>query len=205
MADDNIGFLDYKSLLGILSVIIVCANHFYYLTLAYLRRIRPHAFTLLVYLIVTCSVAAGMYGEGDRGAAIRMAFPAPLYILMLFLTCRQGVDYIKRIDIAMLVLSVMAMPVWMLTESPRAAIGFLAVVEGFGMVPAFRKAYDLPWEDSALSPAISATAMLLALAAVQDPSESWATALYLLYWVMLCTTLTVIISFRRSVIKKAMV
>lgn len=202
MLDGNAGNIDYKLLLGILSVMIVCANHCYYLTLTYLRRIRPHAFTLLVYFIVTCSVAAGMYGEGDKAAAIRMALPAPLYIFMLVLTYRQGIEYVKRIDIVMLVLSLCAMPLWWYTDSPRAAIGFLALVEGLGMVPGFRKAYNLPFEESSLSPLISAMAMALALAAVKDPYESWATALYLAYWVVLCGLLSALVAWRRHSVKK---
>ena len=55
--------LDYKIYLGVASVLIVFANHFYYLSLTFSKKIRPHAFTLLVYFIVTASVAGGMWGE----------------------------------------------------------------------------------------------------------------------------------------------
>jgi hypothetical protein len=150
---------------------------------------------------VTISVALGMYGEGDKGAALRMGIPAPLYIVMLVLTIRRGVEYIKRIDAVMLGCSLLVMPVWWLTQSPRAAILFLALVEGFGIIPGFRKAYNLPWEDSLVSPLVSATAMLLALAAVKDPFESWATALYLAYWTVLCSSLAATIAWHRHILK----
>lgn len=191
--------LDYKSTLGVISVVIVLANHFYYLTLTCLKRIRPHAFTLIVYFIVTVSVALGMYGEGDTAAGLRMGIPAPLYIIMLLITVRRGIEYIKPIDAVMLGLSLLVMPVWWLTESPRAAILFLALVEGFGIIPGLRKAYALPWEDSFLSPLISAIAMLLAFLAVKDPSESWATSLYLAYWTLLCSSLAAVIAWRRHI------
>ncbi len=194
--------LDYKEILGLASISIVMANHIYYLTLTYLKRIRPHAFTLLVYFIVTISVSVGMYLEGDVGAALRMGIPAPMYIFMLIMTLRRGVEYIRKIDAAMLCLSLLAMPLWWLTDSPRAAILFLALVEGFGIIPGFRKAYHLPHEDSMASPMISATAMLLALAAVRDPFSSWATALYLAYWTMLCTAMAILIGWRRRVMAR---
>ncbi len=180
-----------------ISVAIVLANHCYYVTLTCLKRIRPHAFTLIVYFLVTISVALGMYGEGDIAAGLRMGIPAPLYLVMLVLTIRRGVEYIKPIDAVMLGLSLLVMPLWWLTESPRAAILFLAVVEGLGILPGLRKAYNLPWEDSLLSPLISATAMLLALIAVKDPFASWATALYLAYWTLLCSLLAATIAWRR--------
>ncbi len=194
--------LDYKEILGLASVSIVMANHIYYLILTCLKRIRPHAFTLLVYFIVTISVSVGMYLEGDTGAALRMGIPAPMYILMLIMTLRRGVEYIRRIDAVMLSFSLLAMPLWWLTDSPRAAILFLALIEGFGIIPGFRKAYHLPHEDSVVSPIVSATAMLLALAAVRDPLDSWATALYLAYWTTLCTAMAILIGWRRHTLAR---
>lgn len=193
---------DYKEILGLASVSIVMVNHIYYLILTCLKRIRPHAFTLLVFFIVTISVAVGIYFEGDTGAALRMGIPAPMYILMLVMTLRGGVEYIRKIDAIMLGLSLLAMPLWWLTDSPRAAILFLALVEGFGIIPGFRKAYHLPYEDSVVSPMVSATAMLLAFLAVRDPLDSWATAFYLAYWTILCTLMAILISWRRHVMRR---
>ena len=193
--------LDAKTIIGIASVAIVMANHVYYAILTYLKRIRPHAFTQFVYFIVTISVAYGMYAEGDVAAALRMGLPAPLYILILIMTLKQGFEYIKRIDAVMLIFSLMALPLWWLTESPRVAILFLAIVEGFAIIPAFRKAYHLPWEESYLSPLISSLAMVLALIAVTDHFEFWATALYLAYWTLLCSLLAGMIVWRRYVLK----
>jgi hypothetical protein len=194
--------LNYKFVLGAVSVLIVLGNHCYYLYLTYQERIRPHAFTILIYFIVTISVSLGMFGEGASAVALRMFIPAPLYILMLFFSVRRGIEYIRRIDGVMLGLSLLALPLWWLTASPRAAILFLAIVESAGIVPAFRKAYVLPFEDSLVSPLLSAIAMLLAAIAVNDPAASWATTLYLIYWVLICVALAGLIGWRRRIIPR---
>ena len=156
---------------------------------------------ILVYFIVTVSMAAGMLGEGASNAAFRMFIPAPLYILIFTFSVRRGVEYIRRIDVAILGLSLLGLPLWWFTNSPRAAIFFLAFVEGVGVVPAFRKAYVLPFEDSFLTPLLSASAMLLAAVAVENPTASWGTTLYLSYWVVICVALSGLIWWRRNVLE----
>jgi energy-coupling factor transporter transmembrane protein EcfT len=190
--------IDYHFICGIISVTVVTGNHLYYLYLSIKRKIKPHVFTLGVYIIVTISVALGMSGEGALGPGFRLALPALLYFLMIFFSAKQGVDYISRSDVVMLSLATLGLPLWWLTDNPRVSILFLAAVEGFGFAPALRKAYRFPNEDSALAPLISAFAMLFGALSVKNPLTSWATTFYFFYWLLLCFILTFVILVRRK-------
>ena len=193
--------LEYQFICGLISVAVVTANHLYYLSLTIKREIKPHIFTLMIYLIVTTSVGLGMTGEGAMGPGVRLALPALLYLLMIFFSIKQGVDYINRLDIVMLFFATLGLPLWWLTENPRVSILFLAAVEGFGFAPALIKAYRLPNEDSALSPLISATAMLFGALSVKSPLASWATTFYFIFWLSLCLLIATVILVRRKALQ----
>ena len=190
--------IDYHFIFGLISVAVVTGNHLYYLSLTIRKKVKPHIFTLGVYLLVTVSVALGMTGEGALGPGIRLALPALLYFLMIFFSAKQGIDYINRSDVVMLSLAALGLPLWWLTDNPRVSILFLAAVEGFGFAPALRKAYRFPNEDSALAPLISAFAMLFGALSVKNPLTSWATTFYFFYWLSLCLLIALVILVRRK-------
>ncbi len=193
--------VDYQFICGLISAAIVTSNHLYYLSLTIRRKIRPHIFTLAIYTIVTVSVAFGMFGEGALGPGVRLGLPSILYLLMIFFSIKQGVDYIRRLDVIMLFLATLGLPLWWVTDNPRVAILFLAGVEGLGFLPGLRKAYRFPYEDSALCSLISAFAMLFGALSVNNPLNSWATSFYFFYWLSLCLVFVLVIVIRRMVVR----
>lgn len=160
-------------------------------------KIRPHAFTNVVNCVVTLIVFAGMLEEGAGAAAWRMGMMALLTGLVALACLRQKMDYIRRVDMAMLVASLMAIPVWMATGDPGMAIWWVLAVEMFAVVPAIRKAYVLPREDAAVTWALSGISQGLSLVAMQTFSVP--VMAYFVIWMGVCAAMVSVLLWRRRV------
>lgn len=180
---------------GILAVLLVLGNAAYYLWMTVTGRIRPHAFPYLVWTVVTTIVFAGMWAVDSGAAAWRTAMMAAFCAAVGISALRNGLGYIKRVDVVVLVMSLLAIPLWIWTQDPDAAIFWLLVVEILAAVPALRKAYDLPWEDSPLAWGLSALGQAMCLVAL--PEFRWSVVAYFAVWSLVCWIGTAVMLLRR--------
>jgi hypothetical protein len=181
---------------GSLATLLVIAGSGHYLWQVLRQNIKPHFFTYLVWSIVTGIVAAGMVAKHVGPASWRTIVLAFFLTIGTLASLRNGVSYIRRFDIIVLILALMAIPVWIATKNPDFSIFWILVVETVGGIPALRKAWNLPQEEGVFGLFMNAASNIFALLALNHASLAITT--YFITWGLLLTLLASIAVVRRG-------
>ena len=184
-----------------ISVALMLIGSGNYFVLVLQRKIKPHFFTFLIWTVVTFIVLAGLVSEHAGPAIWRTALLAVLLAIGTAVSFRNGLGYVSRFDIISLMLSVLAIPVWIVTNNPDASIIWVLIVEVIGTLPAIRKAWRLPFEEGIFGMSFSALSFFFSFLAMTNPST--AVAIYFLVWPFILILLSAITAYRRTVVARA--
>jgi hypothetical protein len=147
--------------LGSASLIIAVVVTVYALWRIWRGEVKPHAFSVFIWFVLTIIAFVNMQVQGAGDAAWRTGFMAFALLLNLLFSTRHGFGYIMKMDWYFLFAGLLTIPVWLDSGDPDVALLWLLIVDLAGTFPTVRKAYELPFE---LSPGIyfvTATAQLL--------------------------------------------
>ena len=71
-----------------------------------------------------------------------------IVFMIIMASLRNGFANIKRFDIVIFVLSLCAIPLWLMTSDPTASLILVMCANILGYVPTFRKSYSKPYEEA---------------------------------------------------------
>jgi len=118
-------------------------------------RIRPHAFTWLVWTVTTMIAFAGqLVGNGGIGAAAAGA-SALVGVAISGYAFWRGERSYTRLDWLCLAGAAIALVAWGFAGGPLTAVILIALVDAIGAVPTIRKAFAKP-DDEGISPFVLA-------------------------------------------------
>lgn len=142
---------------------------------------KPHRTTRLVLFVITAVSTASLFAGGDTVAVWLAGASFIFSSVILVLSFKYGMGGWAKVDMLSLVIAVVGIVLWQITNDPVIAL-YLSIGADFtGMVPALIKTYKLPNTESALVFFLGALASLFSLLAVTDISlESISYPLYLL-------------------------
>ncbi|MDH2435905.1 hypothetical protein QCD60_25575 [Pokkaliibacter sp. MBI-7] len=111
-------------------------------------RTKPHVFSWIIWGMTTLVVGVAQWVDnGGAGSwPIVISGLLTLYVAVLAFT-KRGDFSVSRSDWVYFWLAMSSLPLWYLTADPLIAVIILTVVEIFGFMPSFRKAYLLPHEE----------------------------------------------------------
>ena len=190
-----------KELLGLLSVIISLTATGHYLYLIRTNRAKPHLFSWVIWtLIIGISAAARSVSEAGPGAWGAWAGCFSTFMIGLF-ALFKGEKNITRLDTFFFAAALAAIPLWVLTESPLAAVCLVSFIDMLGFLPTIRKSFLNPHEEPVYNYLVSITMQVLSLAANEVQSL---TNVLTPLTVILCTVvlLGVIIGRRKTLMIK---
>lgn len=187
-----------ENLYGTLSIVLAAVGSGHYFIQMICGKVKPHFFTYLIWTVVTLIVLAGLVSEGVGPASWRTAFLSVLLAVAAIMSLRNGIGYIRAFDVGCLLLSLLAIPIWMATHNPDASIVWLLVIEVLGAFPTFRKAWHAPFEEGAAGIALNAASYLFCLLALSKSSV--AIELYFGVWAVTLAALAMVIMYRRHAI-----
>jgi hypothetical protein len=166
----------------------------------WLGTIKPHAFSVFIWALLTGIAFVNMLVQGIDETAYRHGVMAAL-LLMNFLFClRQGFGYVTRSDWYFLVAALLTIPLWLMTKDPNIALYWMLLIETLGTIPTIRKAWVLPYD---LSPlvyffvAVSQALQLLSLITGNTP-YSQALFLYMLVFPLTWFSVVLVLLYRRT-------
>jgi hypothetical protein len=118
-------------------------------------RIRPHAFTWLIWTVTTLIAFIGqLVGGGGIGAAAAGASALVGLLIGGYAFWRGDRSY-TRLDWLCVAGASIALVAWAFSGSPLTAVILIALVDAIGAVPTIRKAYGKPDEEG-ISPFVLA-------------------------------------------------
>jgi len=168
--------MGYKSILGILAVLIGFIGYVPYFRNIILGRTKPHAFSWLVWGLLTAIAFAGqVVSKGGAGAWVT-GFTAFVCLAIFVLALYKGSKDFPLIDWLSLAGAGIALLLWVATNNPVTAIILVTVIDLFGFIPTFRKSYLRPNEETMFTYSMSGLKFVVGIVALEK--ISLVTALY---------------------------
>jgi len=143
--------MDPKLLFAILSITISTIAFAPYLWDVFKGRTRPHAYTWLIWVITQGTAAAGIWHGGGGVGTIGFVSGTILVLIVFLLSFKHGTNNITKSDTLILSLAFLAIFVWWLLKSPIAAVIMVSIIDILGYIPSYRKTFDEPWSETALT------------------------------------------------------
>ena len=188
--------MDYQTTLGVIAVLIGFAGYAVYFRGIFKGEIKPHAFSWLVWAILTTiGFLAQVEGGGGPGAWVTGFTALMSYVLVFIGIGASSRALIKRSDWLYFIASLLAIPPWYLTGDPLWSVVIVTVIDTIAFVPTFRKAYEHPETESLFHASCAAVKFLFGIAALG--TFSLTTVLYPASLVLANGAFVLMLYFRR--------
>lgn len=154
--------------LGFIATLIGIIGAIPYLVDAYRRKTKPHRFAWLIFLVLSIIAFASQLQLGARASLIFYGWFVINNLLLLILSLRKNAGYgdITGLNVISIVLAVVAIILWKITNSPLIALVCVLVADGIGAVLILVKSYRQPYTETLTMWAFGSVATLLNVLAV---------------------------------------
>ncbi len=189
----------YKQILGGLAVLLVIVSYFPYIRDTLFGKTRPHAFSWLIWLVLT---TIGFFIQITNGAGAGAWFNGLMIVVCGIITVFgfiKGKKEIVFIDWICLVLAFIAIYFWLIVKEPVLSIIFVISADSLGMIPTIRKSYVHPYSETLETYAINILRIILGIFALDK--ITFLTVSYHIYMIIACLTIVTILTLRRRYIK----
>lgn len=159
-----------KDILGISAIVIGFIGYVPYFRTIFSGKTKPHAFTWLVWGVLTAIAFAGQIaGNGGSGAWVT-GFTALISFIIFGFALVKGKRDFPLADWLCLLGCIVALGLWVFTKDPLLAIILITVIDMLAFIPTFRKSYTNPFSEPVFTYALSAIKFVVALFALQELS-----------------------------------
>lgn len=159
--------LTIKTILSVLAIVLIFISYSFYIKDILKGKTKPHVFTwglwsLIISILFLLQLSAGA-GTG--------AFPT-LFVSLLCLTVfilsliKEEDKNIKPIDVVFLIMTLLTIPIWLLTKSPTISTILLIIVYSFAGEGTIRKSWVDPYSETLSLWSINAFRGLLSILAL---------------------------------------
>lgn len=162
--------MNYRDFLGVLAIVIGLIGYVPYFRSIFNGKTKPHAFTWLVWGILTAIAFGGqIVGKGGSGAWVT-GVTAFISFTIFVLALVKGKKDFPLADWLCLGGCMIGLALWAITGDPLGAIILITVIDMLAFAPTFRKSYSKPYSEVAFTYALSGIKFLVALFALQQLS-----------------------------------
>lgn len=181
--------------LGYLAVVVELISYGVYFYGIYKGKTKPHAFTWLVWSVLNLVAFFAVLVSGGDSVAWILGINAIACLAIAIIGFRQRHVVYDTYDWLALGGAFLGVFLWWLTSNPLYAIISVCISELLGIIPTFRKAYRLPFEENMSAFTIGLFYYFLALLALDSfLLTNW---LYPAFIIVLDGAVVVLIFIRR--------
>ncbi len=157
---------DTKLIFTVLSTAVFIFAFGNYLRDMFRTTTKPHIYTWLIWTITQGIAVAGLwYGNGGWGS-LALTISAVFVFLVFLFSLRYGTRNITKSDTAVLAVALLSIVVWQGLHNPLFAVVMASAVDVMGYLPSFRKTFEEPWSENAVSWAAFSVANILSILAL---------------------------------------
>ena len=186
----------FKQILGGITVLLAIISYIPYLKNTISGKTRPHAFSWLIWLILT---TVGFFIQISNGAGAGAWFNGLMIIICAvimtfgFIKGRKEIVFIDGICMA---LAFIAIYYWLIIKEPTLSLILVVVADALGMIPTIRKSYIHPYSETLETYAINAFRITIAIFALEK--FSFLTASYHVYMILATILMVSLLTLRRK-------
>ena len=160
------------------------------------NKTKPHAFSWLVWGILTAIAYFAQTADGAGAGAWATGFTAIACFIIVLFAIFKGEKNITRSDWIAFLTALTAIPVWYATKDPLWAIVLITIIDMIAFYPTFRKSWHKPHEEEPLAYGISGLKFFIAILALENLTVT--TALYPLSLVLMNWIFVTMVFWRRK-------
>lgn len=155
-----------QHLLIIVSSLLVLVSYLIYEWTIFRGTTRPHRTTRFVLMLITVLGASSLFAEADRVAFWLVGMMAVNSVVLFLISLKYGVGGWAKTDIICLVIALVGIALWKLTDNPALGL-YASVVADFScMIPTLIKTYHHPETEYGLFFLLDVFAAVLTLLAL---------------------------------------
>lgn len=151
-----------------LSNLLVFSSYLIYEWAMVKGKAKPHRTTRLVLFLIMVLSFFSLYAQGDRVVTYFLGICAIQSFVMLIMSIWYGMGGWDKIDIVCLVIALIGIVLWKVTNNPALALYAAVAADLFGMVPSLIKTYRFPDTEYWLSYVFDLSAILLTGLAIRN-------------------------------------
>ncbi len=138
-----------SEVLGAIGVLIGLAGYLVYFHGIFKGRIKPHAFSWLVWGILTLIGFIAQVVDGAGPGSWVTGFTAVMSFVLFFVGLgASSRALIVKSDWIFFIATLLAIPPWYLTGDPMWSVIIITIIDAGAFIPTFRKAYEHPQTES---------------------------------------------------------
>lgn len=160
-----------KELFAFIGILFMLASYAIYIHSIYKGKTRPHPFSWFIWGLLT---AIGFFAQISDGAGVGSVITLFSALISFFIA---AIGYVKRENITIsksdkwaFALSLTAIPLWMITQTPLWSVILITIIDVAGFYPTFRKSWHAPEQESVLSFALGGFKHLFTIMALENYS-----------------------------------
>lgn len=192
--------LTIKTIISIISIILIFISYSFYIKDILKGKTKPHVFTWGLWSLVVFILFLLQLSAGAKSGAYPTLFVSLLCITVFILSLIKEEDKnIKPVDIIFLIITLLTIPIWLLTKEPVLSTILLIMVYSFAGEGTIRKSWVDPDSETISLWGINAFRGLLSILALSK--FNFVTLAFPIAVFLGAITISSILIFRRSILK----
>ena len=162
--------MDLKVAFAVISIGMTLAGYFYYFRDIFRGKTKPHAYSWLVWGLLTAIAFFGQLSDNGGPGAYVTAVTAGISFVIFFLALVRGEKNITRSDKINLAAALLAIIPWLLTDNPVFSVILITIIDFLGFLPTIRKSWNKPYEETFIHYVFAGLKFVLAIIALDHYS-----------------------------------
>lgn len=179
-----------KEIIVVVAALLAVIGNVPYLRDVIKGKVEPHAYTWMVWSIVSAIVFFGQVAKGAGIAALATGASEIFTIIIFFFSLKRGFKHVTRVDTVFLCLALLGLVPWILSHDPTISVVIAVSIDFIAFMPTLRKTWQNPGTETSLLYSMNALRHVLILSVLD--AYNVATMLHSL--VMICTN-SVMVAF----------
>ncbi len=192
--------ISLKDILGGIAVGLGLTAYIIYIHSTLKDKIKPHAFSWLLWTLTTAIVFAAQVLRGGGAGSWSTGFTCIVCLAIGIISFFKYDKAYTLSDILFIGVALLALLPWFFTENPTASVVLIASIDVLGYGPTLRKSYYYPDEEKAISFGLNSAKHFVAFLALQNYVV--ATWIYPVSQVFMNGLVVVLILIRRKQLSK---
>lgn len=184
-----------KIVLGFIAAILAFVAYVPYLRDILRGKTKPHIYSWFIWGLTSLAIFALSFSDGAGAGSWTTLTVAVLCFAVCILGLRQGLRYVRTIDKIFLLMSLVAIGIWLFAKQPLISMILLCAIDIFAIVPSLRKAWQKPGEETLSLWSVNSLRHFLSILALQH--YSLITVMNPILWVILDSSFSLMLVIRR--------
>lgn len=187
-----------KEIIVAVATILAIIGNIPYLKDVWKEKIQPHAYTWMVWSIVSAIVFFGQVAKGGGIAVIATGASEIFTIIIFILSLKNGFKHVTKTDTIFLCIALLGLIPWLVTKDPTLSVIIAVSIDLIAFIPTLRKTWNNPKTELSLLYGMNVLRHLLTLITLD--AYNIATSLHSV--AMICTNTLMVIFIRFHIPKK---